>query len=118
MGFFGDLFKKAEPTNVTVKGSGETFVVQPGVNLMKAAIAAKVAWPQRSISINGENHFILNPLLSLATKAVSERLFSRAIFCILCLVKSDEKITPAGLPSKSVFVNESTWYKSNLITAL
>ena len=27
MGFFGDLFKKAEPTKVTVKGSGETFVV-------------------------------------------------------------------------------------------
>ena len=45
MGFFGDLFKKAEPTNVTVKGSGETFVVQPGQNLMKAAIAAKIAWP-------------------------------------------------------------------------
>ena len=45
MGFFGDLFKKAEPTNVTVKGSGETFVVPVGMNLMKAAINAKIAWP-------------------------------------------------------------------------
>ena len=45
MGFFGDLFKKAEPVTVTVKGTGETFKCEPGQLLMKAAFAADVKWP-------------------------------------------------------------------------
>ena len=71
MGFFGDLFKKAEPTNVTVKGSGETFVVPVGMNLMKAAINAKVAWPHsckvgscgscRTIIVSGDGYYPSSP---------------------------------------------------------
>ena len=45
MGFFGDLFKKAEPVTVTVKGTGETFICKPGQLLMKAALEANVKWP-------------------------------------------------------------------------
>ena len=36
------LFKKKEPVKVTVKGTGETFMCQPGQLLMKAAFAADV----------------------------------------------------------------------------
>ena len=39
------LFKKKEPVKVTVKGTGETFMCQPGQLLMKAAFAADVKWP-------------------------------------------------------------------------
>ena len=45
MGFFSDLFKKAEPVKVTVKGTGETFMCNPGELLMKAALRQKIDWP-------------------------------------------------------------------------
>jgi hypothetical protein len=41
-------------------------------------------------------------------KAVSDKLFSKAIFCITLLGKSSENIIAAGLPLNSLFVNEST----------
>ena len=71
MVFFGDLFKKAEPTKVTVKGSAGTFSVEPGMNLMKAAINAKIAWPHsckvgscgscRTTIISGKGHYPSSP---------------------------------------------------------
>ena len=68
MGFFGDLFKKAEPTKVTVKGSGETFVVQPGVNLMKAAITDVQIEPQDADKIFSKS--IVKELLGLAARII------------------------------------------------
>jgi hypothetical protein len=48
-------------------------------------------------------------LLSLKlTNAVSERLFSAAIFCITCSSSRSEKMTAAGFPENKEFVNAST----------
>jgi hypothetical protein len=44
----------------------------------------------------------------LLIKAVSDKLFSSDIFCITLSDKDSEKITPAGLPSNTLFENEST----------
>ena len=41
-------------------------------------------------------------------KAVSDKLFSSAIFCMTLLGKGAVKITAAGLPSNNVFVKAST----------
>ena len=70
---------------------------------------ASVAWPHKSISHKGANHLIYKIFFSFLINAVSERLFSAAIFCIkFASSTSLEKITAAGFPEKSLFVNAST----------
>jgi hypothetical protein len=54
----------------------------------------------------GENHLIEE--VSKFIKAVSERLFSAAIFCIKDASLRSENITAAGLPENKLLVKAST----------
>ena len=60
---------------------------------------ANVACPHKFTSQAGENHLIL--LLDRSTKAVSDKLFSAAIFCINTSSSKSEKITADGLVEAS-----------------
>ena len=75
---------------------------------------ANVACPHKFTSQAGENHLIL--LLDKSTKAVSDKLFSAAIFCINTSSSKSEKITAAGLPEKISLVKASTKYTSSFIS--
>lgn len=74
-------------------------------------VAAKVACPHKSISIFGVNHLSLYCSFSLTTNAVSESLFSIAIFIINSSGNHFSiKQMAAGFPEKSLSVNVFTMY--------
>ena len=65
-----------------------------------------MAWPHKFTSHVGENHLIV--LLLKLTKAVSDKLFSAAIFCIRTSSLISENITAAGFPENIWLVKAST----------
>ena len=66
-----------------------------------------MACPHKSISHDGANHLMKNFPESSFINAVSDRLFSCAIFCIKSLSFISENITAAGLPENNLSVNAS-----------
>ena len=91
MGFFSDLFKKAEPVKVTVKGTGETFMCNPGELLMKAALRQKIDWPCsckvgscgscRSTITEGEGKYPSSPCDPTALLTKDEMDNGMVIYC-------------------------------------
>ena len=70
---------------------------------------ARVACPHKSISTLGVNHLRKNLSLSFIKKAVSDKLFSRAIDCITSSGNQSTKgQTAAGFPENNLLVNAST----------
>lgn len=71
---------------------------------------ASVAWPHHSTSTAGVNHLGRQPSPSATKKAVSDRLFSRAIACIVASSSHASRgQMAAGLPADNVSVNAPTW---------
>ena len=68
---------------------------------------AKVACPHKSISHDGSNHLIQYSPDSFFINAVSDKLFSLAIFCIKTLSLISENITAAGFPENNLSANAS-----------
>ena len=80
----------------------------PSSNNINAA--ARVACPHSSTSDIGVNQRIAKGIAPKLTKAVSDRLFSAAIDCIVLAGNaSSSRHTAAGLPENNVSVNASTW---------
>ena len=70
---------------------------------------ASVAWPHKSTSTMGENHRIKNGIDATSTNAVSDRLFSEAMDCIVAASRHSVTVTTAaGLPWNSSSANAST----------
>jgi len=66
----------------------------------RRVVVPKVAWPQRSISSLGVNHLRSNsPSVPLrrTRKAVSDRLFSVAISCMIYTTKNEEKMNKKSI---------------------
>ena len=77
------------------------------MKLKKINAEANVACPHKSTSIVGVKKRITFEFKFI--NAVSDKLFSAAIFCIKSGVSSSSwKTTPAGLPPKTLLVKEST----------
>ena len=88
-----------------------TLSLPLSTKFIRTKAEASVAWPHRSISPPGVNQRRWYPPDSGTTNALSERLFSTAIFRI---VPSDSHRsmtqTAAGLPSNTLSANASTTY--------
>ncbi len=79
-------------------------------SVIKTNALAKVACPHRSTSVVGVNQRNANPSASGTKKAVSDRLFSAAIFCISGAGShAPSGQTAAGFPPNGWFVKASTW---------
>jgi hypothetical protein len=71
---------------------------------------ARVACPHRSTSAAGVNHLISHSSFPRVMKAVSERLFSMAIYCIVSSVTGSVRThIAAGFPVKGASAKASTW---------
>ena len=77
-------------------------------NMTKAV--ASVAWPQRSTSAVGVNQRMAKRSPSFTTKAVSERLFSIAMSCMVSSGNHFSKgRTAAGFPENTLSAKASIW---------
>ena len=77
--------------------------------MKKNACARECTWPQKSTSTTGENHRIKNGIDATVSNAVSDRLFSKAMDCMVAASRFSVTVTTAaGLRWKSSSANAST----------